>query len=228
MIEPTFGPDSVIPYANGECSRKLARRARMLDMVHIRPWGYAALFLMVGVSVAQSASPIPSESTVIPVLAPVVVNAPSRAEYTFMMRRDTVVRMLRGKHVDSLTADIWAHEFVYYGEHLHVSPRLLVAIAYAESEFNPEAHSSAGAIGLMQVVPSRASWHEYEPECGRMTRQNLHEPRVNICFGAYIFKEFLTVHHGDTDHALAAYNNGSGELNSYPDRVYSSLAALRH
>ena len=80
----------------------------------------------------------------------------------------------------------------------------------------------------MQVVPSRRSWSEYEPRCGRMSARSLHEPRVNICFGAHIFREFLTVHHGDTDHALAAYNNGTGEMNGYPDRVYTSLAALRH
>jgi soluble lytic murein transglycosylase len=136
--------------------------------------------------------------------------------------------MLTKKHVDSATAARWAHEFVFYGEQTNVNPKLLVAVAYAESEFNPRAYSRAGAIGLMQVVPSRTSWSEYEPRCGQMTSQSLHEPRVNICFGAHILREFLTRHHEDTDHALAAYNNGSGELNGYPDRVYASLAALRH
>jgi len=193
-----------------------------------RPWMYAAALLAGGVSIARSASPVGVPLHAPLRLAPVVVTAPSASEMRLLFRSDTVARMLRRHHVDSLNAAQWARTFVAYGDELHVNPKLLVAIAYAESEFNPTAHSHAGAIGLMQVVPSRRSWGEYEHRCGRMTARNLREPHVNICFGAHIFKEFLTVHHGDTDHALAAYNNGSGELNGYPDRVYSSLALLRH
>lgn len=206
----------------------------------MRSWLLAALLIACGTVVISSAASVRvAEPVAAPVARvvriadnmftspPVIVHAPSRAEWRTGLKRDTVARMLRRKHVDSVTARRWAHEFVLYGEQLHVAPRLLVAIAYAESEFNPRAYSHAGAIGLMQVVPSRASWREYEPRCGRMTARNLHEPRVNICFGAHIYREFLTRHHGDTDHALAAYNNGSGELNGYQDRVYASLATLR-
>lgn len=193
---------------------------------------YAAALLVGGASIARSASPAPA-SLHAPLdaplrLAPVIVKAPTAAEMRLLFRSDTVARMLRRHHVDSLNAAQWARAFVGYGTELHVNPKLLVAIAYAESEFNPRARSHAGAIGLMQVVPSRRAWGAYEPRCGRMTARNLRVPHVNICFGAHIFREFLTVHHGDTDHALAAYNNGSGELNGYPDRVYSSLAVLRH
>ncbi|MGI8509686.1 MAG: lytic transglycosylase domain-containing protein [Gemmatimonadaceae bacterium] len=204
----------------------------------LRPWICAVVLLAGGAAIANTATPLRAgvrvQSAVVRMadnvitLSPVIVHAPSLSDWRSGLRRDTVARMLRRKHVDSATARRWAHEFVRYGDQLHVNPKLLVAIAYAESEFNPSAYSHAGAIGLMQVVPSRASWREYEPGCGRMTARNLHEPHVNICFGAHIYREFLTRHHGDTDHALAAYNNGSGELNGYPDRVYSSLATLRH
>lgn len=202
----------------------------------MRPWLCTVMLLVCGVAIARSITPLRAAAPVLrsarvvsisAMLAPTFVFAPTRSEWRTGLRRDTVEHMLRRKHVDSATAGRWAHEFVRYGEQLHVSPRLLVAIAYAESEFNPRAYSQAGAIGLMQVVPSRSSWREYEPRCGRMTARNLHEPHVNICFGAHIYREFLTRHHGDTDHALAAYNNGSGELNGYPDRVYASLASLR-
>lgn len=135
--------------------------------------------------------------------------------------------MLTRKHVDSATASQWAHDFVVYGEQARVNPKMLVAIAYAESEFNPRARSQAGAIGLMQILPERDSWREYEPRCGRMTVRSLHNPEVNICFGANIYSEFLTRHHGDRDRALAAYNNGTGEMSPYPGRVYNSLASLR-
>lgn len=206
-----------------------ARRDAWLTRTRpVRTWVYALALFVGGVSIARSASPIDRPEHGPFLLAPVVVTAPSAAEMRLVFRSDTVARMLTRHHVDTAAAREWAHEFVRYGDQLHVNPKLLVAIAYAESEFNPAAHSHAGAIGLMQVVPSRRSWGEYEGRCGRMTARNLREPRVNICFGSHIFKEFLTVHHGDTDHALAAYNNGTGELNGYPDRVYGSLAVLRH
>lgn len=206
----------------------------------VRSWLWAAVITVAGVAgvhAASSPSDTAQVSTVhrivhkisdVSLMPPVIVHAPSKSEWRVMMRRDTVARMLRRRHVDSTSARRWAHDFVMYGEQLHVNPKLLVAIAYAESEFNPRARSHAGAIGLMQVVPARSSWREYEPRCGRMSASSLHEPHTNICFGAHIYREFLTRHHGDTDHALAAYNNGSGELNGYPDRVYASLSMLRH
>ena len=189
-----------------------------------QPVMYPVLLLACGVMIANAAPPFVSAPLA---MSPVVVVAPSVAERLMDMRRDTLARMLTRKHVDSVTASEWAREFVVYGEQAQVNPKLLLAIAYAESEFNPRAHSHAGAIGLMQIVPERNSWREYEPRCGRMSASTLHVPRVNICFGAHIFGEFLNRHHGDSDRALAAYNNGTGEMSAYPDRVYSSLAALR-
>jgi len=219
------GPLSVLPHSADAWTpgprpsvvKRLLREAQ--------PVMYPVLLLAFGVMVANAAPPFVSAPLA---MSPVVVLAPTLSERRLQLRGDTLVRMLTRKHVDSATASEWAHEFVVYGEQARVNPKLLVAIAYAESEFNPRARSHAGAIGLMQIVPERNSWREYEPRCGRMSARTLHEPRVNICFGAHIFAEFLSRHHGDSDRALAAYNNGTGEMSAYPDRVYSSLAALRH
>lgn len=193
----------------------------------LRPWVGAAALLLIGTAFARAAPRVQAptvRAVVAPIVAPaVIVTAPTRLE----LRSDTLARMLRRKRVDSVTAVQWARHFAYYAEQLHLNPRLLVAIAYAESEFKPTAYSRAGAVGLMQVVPSRASWGEYESRCGRMTKANLRDPRINICYGSHIYRWFLTSHHGDTDRALSAYNNGSGELNGYADRVYASLAVLR-
>ncbi|MDQ2890660.1 MAG: lytic transglycosylase domain-containing protein [Gemmatimonadota bacterium] len=194
-------------------------------MRQARPVMYPVLLLAFGVVVANSVPPFIAQP--LP-MSPIVVRAPTAGERSLELRSDTVARMLTRKHVDSATASEWAREFVTYGAQARVSPKLLVAIAYAESEFNPHARSSAGAIGLMQIVPERRSWREYEPRCGTMSVRTLHQPSVNICFGAHIFGEFLSRHHGDSDRALAAYNNGTGAISPYPDRVYASMAALRH
>jgi soluble lytic murein transglycosylase-like protein len=193
-------------------------------MINARPVMYPLMLLGCGVLIANTAPPFVSPP--LP-MSPIVVVAPTLLEHRMELKSDTLAHMLTRKHVDSVTASEWARDFVRYGEQTRVNPKLLVAIAYAESEFNPRARSHAGAIGLMQVVPERDSWREYETRCGEMSAATLHDPSVNICFGAHIFAEFLTRHHGDSDRALAAYNNGTGELNAYPDRVYSSLAALR-
>lgn len=205
------------------------RRAPIASLLGLRcpPWvtvAALALAAFAGRRPAPAPPPLAVVPRAIPVIyAPVIVRAPTTAE----LRADTIAHMLVRKHVDPTNATRWARTFVHYGEQLHVNPKLLVAIAYAESEFKPTARSSAGAIGLMQVVPSRASWGELEGRCGRMTVHNLRNPRVNICFGSHIFRSFLDAHHGDSDRALSAYNNGTGEPNGYADRVYASLASLR-
>ncbi len=223
-MDAVCGPRSIIPYGT-EAWNPGPRPSTLLRIARdAKPVLYPVALLLFGVMIAHTVPPFVAPP--LP-MSPVVVSAPTVAERLLEMRRDTLALMLTRKHIDSATASEWAREFVVYGEQARVNPKLLVAIAYAESEFNPRAHSHAGAIGLMQVVPERKSWLEYEARCGRMSAKTLHEPRVNICFGAHIFGEFLNRHHGDSDRALAAYNNGTGEMSPYPDRVYASLAALR-
>jgi soluble lytic murein transglycosylase-like protein len=224
MIPVVYGPLSVLPHAADSWTPGRRPSSVLRVMRNAKPVMYPVLLLLFGVMVANAVPPFVSAPLA---MTPVVVSAPTMSQRRLEMRRDTLARMLTRKHVDSATAAEWAREFVVYGEQAQVNPKLLVAIAYAESEFNPRAHSHAGAIGLMQILPERNSWREYEPRCGRMSAATLHNPRVNICFGAHIFGEFLNRHHGDSDRALAAYNNGTGEMSAYPDRVYSSLAALR-
>lgn len=220
-----LGPHSVLPFDDADYIATTLRGLSRLRVHPVRKWVYAVSLLVCGLSIAR-ATALVSERVQTPILKPIVVLAPTRAEWPLELRSDTVATILVNKNVDPDTAARWAREFVFYGEQAHINAKLLVAVAYTESEFNPRARSNAGAIGLMQVLPERDSWREYEPRCGIMTAQRLHEPKVNICFGAHILREFLTRHHGDTDHALAAYNNGSGKLNKYPGRVYASFASL--
>jgi hypothetical protein len=224
MIDPVFGSESILPYSGAFDERAQLRTSWI--STPMRALMYALSLLVLGVWTTRTMSAMLARHGA-PTFAPVVVAAPVREQWAFEFQRDTVAEMLAKKNVDPTTAMRWAREFVYYAHQTRVSPRLLVAIAYAESEFNPRAYSRAGAVGLMQVMPSRTWWREYESRCGTISERALHEPKTNICYGAHIYREFLTRHKGDTDRALAAYNNGSGELNGYPRRVYASLAALR-
>ncbi len=85
-----------------------------------------------------------------------------------------------------------------------VSPDLVKAVINAESSGKPEAESSKGAIGLMQLMPSTA--HELSV--------NPRNPVENLDGGIRYLKK-LAGEFGDLDKTLAAYNAGPGTVRKY-------------
>lgn len=85
---------------------------------------------------------------------------------------------------------------------------LIYAVAKAESGFNESAKSRAGAIGLMQLMPSTAEFI-CRTESIAFEADRLYEGEYNIIIGAkylnYLFKRFPV-----RETALAAYNAGEG------------------
>ena len=84
---------------------------------------------------------------------------------------------------------------------------LLRAIVQVESRFDPNAVSSRGAIGLMQVMPATAA----EFGLPRPERA-LFEPESNLRTGAQVLRNLLRQFAGNTELALAAYNAGPGAV----------------
>jgi soluble lytic murein transglycosylase-like protein len=87
-----------------------------------------------------------------------------------------------------------------------VDEKLLKAVAKAESNFNPSAVSSAGAIGIMQLMPSTAAG---------LGVSDAFDARENILGGAKYLAKLLNKYNGDTSLALAAYNAGSARVDEY-------------
>jgi len=87
-----------------------------------------------------------------------------------------------------------------------VSPALVKAVIKAESGFDPEAVSSQGAVGLMQVLPETAR---------RVGVSNPHDPHSNIVAGVKYLKKLLEMFGGDEALAVAAYNSGPGNVLKY-------------
>ena len=83
---------------------------------------------------------------------------------------------------------------------------LLKSIAKAESNFNPTAVSHAGAVGIMQLMPTTAQ---------SLGVTNSYDARQNIMGGAKYISSLLSKYNGDTSLALAAYNAGSGNVAKY-------------
>lgn len=88
----------------------------------------------------------------------------------------------------------------------HVSVGLLKSIARAESNFNPNAVSRSGAVGIMQLMPKTAA---------SLGVSNSYDPAQNIMGGAKYISQLLAKYQGNVSLALAAYNAGSGNVAKY-------------
>ena len=89
-----------------------------------------------------------------------------------------------------------------------VRPELIHSVIKVESNYNPNAVSSKGALGLMQLVPSTAR---------RFGVANVFNPEQNIEGGARYLKYLLDLFNNDYRLALAAYNAGEGAVLKYGD-----------
>lgn len=96
-----------------------------------------------------------------------------------------------------------------------LAPEVVLAVIQVESNFDRFAISTAGARGLMQVMPF---WLE---EIGR-PRANLFHIRTNLSIGCTILRYYLDAENGHLANALARYNGSLGEY-WYPQRVFEAL-----
>ena len=103
----------------------------------------------------------------------------------------------------------------YEANKVGLAPELVLAVINVESNFNRWAISSAGAQGLMQIMPF---WLKEIPQAG----DNLFNTRTNLRFGCTILKHYLTREKGDFQRALARYNGSLGKV-WYPNRVFDTL-----
>jgi soluble lytic murein transglycosylase len=100
----------------------------------------------------------------------------------------------------------------------HLDPALIAAVIYAESKFEPR-ESSAGAQGLMQILPTTAYYLAHLSGGTRFTASDLARPEINVAYGSYYLRYLLNHYEGDEMLAVAAYNGGLANVDRWVARA---------
>jgi hypothetical protein len=91
-----------------------------------------------------------------------------------------------------------------------LDPEIFVRQMVQESGLNPDAVSSAGAVGIAQIMPDTAK----DPGYGIAPISDRRDPEASLRFGAQYMRAMLDKY-GDYGKALAAYNAGPGAVDKY-------------
>lgn len=96
-----------------------------------------------------------------------------------------------------------------------VDSSLIYAVIKTESGFDPDATSSAGACGLMQITPPTFEWLQFKKGISnKMDKSYLFDPSINIEYGAY-FLSILLDRYDNEAVAISAYNAGISAVDSW-------------
>ena len=107
----------------------------------------------------------------------------------------------------------------------HLDPALVAAVIYAESKFDPR-ESSAGALGLMQILPETASFIARRTGGVDFTTSDLATPEVNVAYGTWYLRYLLDHYQGAELPAIAAYNAGLGKVDEWVAKAREEGRAL--
>lgn len=109
-----------------------------------------------------------------------------------------------------------------YATEYGIDKYLVFAVISTESNFNPDAVSDAGAMGLMQLMPDTALWIG-EKISFQVDVQSLFDPDTNIRLGcaylSYLFSRF----DNNTKKVICAYNGGEGNVREWASKYSDNL-----
>ena len=100
-----------------------------------------------------------------------------------------------------------------YADEFDIDPYLLYAFIKTESNFEPDAVSTAYAIGLTQITEETFSWIKLML-CPKedIVFEDLYNPETSIRFGAYYISRCMERYSNSVDTAAAAYHSGWGTV----------------
>lgn len=99
-----------------------------------------------------------------------------------------------------------------------LDPNFVYAVIRAESDFDPDAESKAGAVGLMQLTPETFQWLQKREDASPvLPAGDLYKPEINIRYGCRFLALLLQTYRIRRT-ALCAYNAGMGTVNQWLGR----------
>ena len=123
---------------------------------------------------------------------------------------------------DAHRAVLDAHPLVYrewierYAAEYNLQPAFVAALILNESSFRPEAESSVGARGLMQMMPDTAEWIAHKLGMDReYSFLRMYDPESNIRFGCWYLGYLCRLFSGDPVCVACAYHAGQGQVTTW-------------
>jgi peptidoglycan lytic transglycosylase len=108
----------------------------------------------------------------------------------------------------------YEHIVAGHARNYDLDPALLAAVIYRESKFDPNARSSSGAIGLMQLLPETAKGIALNTGGTGFRTDDLYDPEINVRYGSFYLRRLLRKY-DDRRLALAAYNAGQANVDGW-------------
>ncbi len=117
--------------------------------------------------------------------------------------------------------DIYRREYIdeveKYSSLFGVDSSLVYAVIKVESNFDPMAKSSVGAIGLMQIIEDSFDWTAKKLKRTELVYEDMYTPEYSIMFGAFMLS-YLYDRYGSVELTAAAYHSGMGTVDGWIER----------
>ncbi len=106
------------------------------------------------------------------------------------------------------------HEYISkYADEYNIPKSVIYAVIKVESNFDSDAKSSVGALGLMQMMPRTFEWLTGDEHLAEnLSKEMLFDPDTSIRYGTYYLNYLYKKFDNNWDTALAAYNGGEGNV----------------
>ena len=101
-----------------------------------------------------------------------------------------------------------------YSAEFGVDKALVYSVIKVESDFDPDAVSDAGAIGLMQIIEDSFEWVRKKLHCDDLVFEDMYTPEYSIRFGCYML-DYLYDKYGSIELAAAAYHCGMTTVDNW-------------